>query len=190
VAIVRRGGFAALTMAALARELGVSTMTAYGYVTNKQELSQFIVDSALQKVVVPEVSEGDWIERIALIERRARDALNEIRGAREVVAAYGPTPHGIRLADAIVDILCRAGFSADEATLAFDTLFIYVIGQLGLDDDLADPDHERPDALVTFHPPETRRSTDEIFDYGLATILRGLQANLNDEPRPLNFELD
>jgi AcrR family transcriptional regulator len=178
--IVRQDGFAALTMAALAQRLGVSAMTAYGYVGNKQELSRLIVDRVLADVAVPEPSEGDWARRIALIERRARDALKEVRGARQIVAMYGATPHGIRLADAIVAILREAGFGLLEATFAFDTLFTYVMGQLGLDDDLADPQHQRPDALVTFHPPNVEQDNEELFDYGLATILRGLRANLAD----------
>ncbi|MGX7681199.1 TetR/AcrR family transcriptional regulator C-terminal domain-containing protein [Jatrophihabitans sp. DSM 45814] len=178
--IARRGGFATLTMAALADELGVSAMTAYGYVSNKQELSQLIVDAVLAEVDVPEADAGNWAQRVALIERGARDALLQVRGSRQVVAAYGPTPHAIRLADALIAILREAGFSPVEATLAFDALFTFVTGQLGLDEAFSDPDHAQVDAPAAYHRPDNQRTADEIFDYGLAAILRGLQANLTN----------
>lgn len=183
VRIARESGFAGLTMGRLADELAVSAMTAYGYVRNKQELCRLVVDAVLAEVAVPGPDEGTWTDRLVLIMRQARDLLVQVRGAREVVGAHGATPHAVRLADAIVAILLDAGFAPTEATLAFDTLFTYVTGQLELDESLTDPTRADLDERIAFHGRVVQPSVDEIFDYGLATVLRGLRANLESSRR-------
>jgi AcrR family transcriptional regulator len=176
--VARRVGLAGLTMTLVAEELQASVMAAYHHVANKQELLELMVDAVLGHVDVPAGSDGDWKERMTLLQLSARQELSQIKGIADIIRTRGPTPHAVRLADATVEILRQAGFDDAEATLAFDVIYAYVTGQLDLDRAGVEEGRASLDLLTTFEARRRQPTADEIFDYGLQTILIGLQARL------------
>jgi AcrR family transcriptional regulator len=175
--VARRVGLAGLTMTLVAEELQASVMAAYHHVANKQELLELMVDAVLGQVEVPARTE-DWKERMTLLQRSARQHLSQIQGIADIIRLRGPTPQAVRLADATVEILRDAGFGDAEATLAFDVIYAYVTGQLDLDRAGVEKGRASLASLTTFVKRRAQPTADEIFDYGLQTVLIGLQARL------------
>ena len=73
-------GFGALTMRALAQELGLSAMAAYHHVPNKEALVDLVIDYVLAPVEVPPGDFGTWAERLLELHRRSDAALQEWPG--------------------------------------------------------------------------------------------------------------
>jgi TetR/AcrR family transcriptional regulator, tetracycline repressor protein len=176
--VARRVGLPRLTMTLVAEELQVSVMAAYHHVANKQELLELMVDAVLGRVEVPVRTDGDWQARMTLLMRNARKELSQVEGIADIIRMHGPTPHAVRLADATVEILRDAGFGDAEATLAFDVIYAYVTGQLDLDRAGVEEGRVSLAALTTFEKRSSQPTADEIFDYGLQTVLIGLHARL------------
>jgi AcrR family transcriptional regulator len=126
--IVDREGVDALSMRRLADELGVGTMTLYGYVRSKRELLDAAIDAAAADFDAPP-AEGTPRERarafllavVAWLERHP--ALVEIRGEEPIVR-----PAAFRISEIGMGILLDAGFGEEEAALAFRLFFAYVFG--------------------------------------------------------------
>ena len=75
LALVDRGGGDALTMRAVANELGVSTMGLYHHVESKAALVELLVERAYRERPLPTPSGNDWREDIWELATWMRDAL-------------------------------------------------------------------------------------------------------------------
>ena len=75
--VIEEHGFAKLSMRAVARELGVPTMTIYGYVPNREALDALLLDRILSEVRIPEPELGTWDERLLILVCDARRTLVE-----------------------------------------------------------------------------------------------------------------
>ena len=186
-------GIDALTMRRLADELGVGTMTLYGYFPSKRELLHAALDAAVaDRPEAPQPGEG-WRERLSALVRLARDnmlrhpALVEIR-VREPVLR----PEALRLAEDGLRILLDAGFPAQEAAHAFRLLFTYSFG-FAVFSPADAVEQDRTAARVAIaalpsgdYPALTGAAAEaaeamggeQAFEYGLARILDGLEARL------------
>ena len=93
LAAADRGGFAAVSMRRLARELGVGTMSLYHYLRTKDDLLELMDDAVMGELLVPaEALPEGWREALTAIARRTRDAwarhpwaIDSLRGER-----FGP----------------------------------------------------------------------------------------------------
>ena len=183
-------GIDALSMRRLADELGVGTMTLYGYFRSKRELLDAVLD-----VAVPEVEAGasgaGWRERLEELIRGARrslerhPALVQVRVREPVLRA-----EALRLAEAALTVLLDAGFSRRDATHAFRLLFTYTLGYAAFSpSDAVERNRDAARAAIAALPAEqypalaaTREEAadamagEEAFEYGLARILDGLAA--------------
>ena len=65
-------GLHSLTLAAVARRLGVTAMSLYGHIDNKAALLDGIVEELLAEFALPD-EDLPWRERLSLIGRAARD---------------------------------------------------------------------------------------------------------------------
>jgi AcrR family transcriptional regulator len=128
VAFADRHGLAALSMRKLGQELGASAMSAYYYFANKEQLLDGMVDVVFNEIEPPSL-ELDWK---AAMRRRAistREALNRHRWA--IGHMEGRTDHGpanIRLHDAVLGCLRRAGFSLQATVHAYSVQDAYIYG--------------------------------------------------------------
>jgi AcrR family transcriptional regulator len=184
-------GLEALSMRALADRLGVGTMTLYGYVRNKDELLDALVDAAVADEPPP--AEGDWKQQLRDLVLHARrnllrhPSLVELRVRRPVLR-----PEALRFSEHALRVLREAGFDVREGTAAFRLLFTYTLGFAALSPaEATEADRRAASAALAALPPdeypalaEARAEAslamggEEVFEYGLDRILDGLEARL------------
>ncbi len=171
-------------MRAVARALGVSPMTVYGYVPNKEALNALVIDRILQDVRVPSPAEGTWETRLRMLLCDARQTLIEQPQLADDRAILGGGAvhllhHGIygreasRLADGVVGLLEEGGFHTDDLHACFVTLFTFVTGY-------AEP--TEPTGTSRAAPPS--RSSSATFQLGTEALIEGLKALLQPSPLP------
>ncbi len=194
LAVLDREGREGLSMRRLAADLGVGTMTLYGYFRDKRELLDAVVDVAAEDFAAPAL-EGTFRERTTAYLEAVRawlarhPTLVALRGQEAIVrpAAFGVSEHGMRL-------LLDAGFPPAEAARAFRLLFVHVFGSSAFAPRAPDPAERRrlEAALLTLPEdefPAMRAAAsgagdalggDEQFRYGLDRLLDGLEARLRE----------
>ena len=126
--LIDRDGLDALSMRRLAAELGIGTMTLYGYFADKQALLDALVDSVAAAAPLPP-ARGTWRERVAAVMTRlyealtAHPALARLRAAQPIA-----TPVAFRFTEAALAALRDGGFDAHESARHFRTLFVFTFG--------------------------------------------------------------
>ena len=129
VELVDACGLAALNMRALARELGVGTMSLYHHVPNKDALLDGIVEVLNAEIEIPEVESGSWDERARRMARSLRAvALAHPNCVPLLVTRPFATASALRPCEAGFDVLADAGLGPDEAIVTFRTIVAYVLG--------------------------------------------------------------
>jgi len=179
--LAARLGLEGLTMGQVANELGVTTTALYHYVPSKQALVDLVVDAALDRVQVPPPDAGAWDERLRIFEGAVRDELRRLPGSGlQLVAHSEIRPAEQRLIDIGLEIFAETGADELQVRLAFTTLLAYMIGQLWLDDLGAG---KRTSELETLQDAtgSVAFTSNDLFAYGIETVLAGLRARL-DKP--------
>lgn len=185
-AVVDREGLAGLSMRAVAKELGMSTMGLYRYVADRETLERLLVESLLDAVdTAPPPDDTPWRERVEEMVRRLRVAVS----ARPAVLPLTVThrhhsPGVLRWSETVLAILDEAGFDGTRRVIALRALLGYVIGALQLEHlgPLAGPGTTTIAALPPAdfpHLADTARHARDVtpdaeFFGGLAILLRGL----------------
>jgi len=190
--LLDREGLEALSMRRLADELGVGTMTLYGYFRNKDELLDAVMDVAVGGAPLAP-SDGSWRQRLGDLIREARrnlvarPSLVQIRVRQPVLR-----PEALRFAEAGLRILREAGFEAQDATRAFRLLFTFTFGYAAFSpSDAVEENRAAARAAIGALPPDRypalaaareeaaqAMAGEEAFEFGLETILDGLEARL------------
>lgn len=182
-------GADALTMRRLAGELGVGTMTLYGYFRRKEDLLDAIVDRGAERIAAAG-SGGPWKERLRelVLEMRrahlAHPAVVELRLTRPLLSrgALDVTERGLA-------ILRDAGFSNRDAARAYRTLFVYTFGFAAFGPETGgEAEAELTREALSSLPPErypvladcageaTAAMSDRtVFEFGLDRLLDGLE---------------
>ena len=128
VTLADRHGIEWLSMRKLAEELGVSAMSPYYYVPNKDRLIDRMVDIVFSEIEPPS-PELDWKTAMRRRAVSTRQALNRHRWA--VGLMEGRTDHGpanLRLHDAVLGCLRAAGFSLEMTVHAYSVQDAYIYG--------------------------------------------------------------
>lgn len=121
-------GLGALTIRALANDLGVRPMSIYHYTPSKEELLDHLVDVVFGEVYLPD-GEGPWREEIGRRCRSLRETLLKRRWALSVLESRAhPGPATLANHEAVLEVLRRAGFTVSAAAKAFATIDAYVFG--------------------------------------------------------------
>ena len=137
VALADRHGIDWLSMRKLADELGVSAMSPYYYVSNKERLIDGMVDIVFSEIEPPSL-EVDWKTAMRRRAVSTREALNRHRWA--VGHMEGRTDHGpanLRLHDAVLGCLRAAGFSVRMSVHAYSVQDAYIYGFLLQETDMS-----------------------------------------------------
>ena len=190
--LLDRDGLEALSMRRLADQLGVGTMTLYGYFRSKDELLDAVVDAAVAERD-PFSYEGTWQEQIRRLMQDSRRRLGRHPGLVKVRADRPVLqPEALRFAETGMTILRHAGFGPSDAARAFRLLFTYVFGYVSFSpDETADEARRDSRAAVAALPPDEypalvetseelagAMAGEETFDFGLDRIIDGLDARL------------
>jgi len=128
VALADRHGIEWLSMRKLADELGVSAMSPYYYVPNKERLIDGMIDIVFGEIEPPS-PELDWKTAMRRRAVSTREALTRHRWA--VGNMEGRTDHGpanLRLHDAVLGCLRAAGFSLELTVRAYSVQDAYIYG--------------------------------------------------------------
>jgi AcrR family transcriptional regulator len=192
--LVDREGLDALSMRRLASELGMGTMTLYGYFRTKGELLEAVIEEAASWRRTPE-PEGTWEDRLRELARGMRQALARHRSLIEVrLRRPIAGPKSFRGTEAGIQALLDAGFDRAEAARAFRVLFLYVFGFVAFSDPEPEVTAERrraQAAVAAALPPDEfpllsemgaemaeTMGGDEQFEYGLDAVIAGLAARV------------
>jgi len=128
VALADRHGIESLSMRKLADELGAGAMSLYYHVPNKEELIDGMVDIVFSEIEPPPL-ELDWKTAMRRRAHSTREVLNRHRWAVGLMEGrMKPGPAGIRLREAILGCLRRAGFSIEMTIQAYSVQDAYIYG--------------------------------------------------------------
>jgi AcrR family transcriptional regulator len=162
VALADRHGIEWLSMRKLADELGVSAMSPYYYVPNKERLIDGMVDIVFGEIEPPSL-ELDWKTAMRRRAISTREALNRHRWA--IGHMEGRTDHGaanLRLHDAVLGCLRAAGFSLEATVHAYSVQDAYIYGFVLQETDMAS---ETPDDFAAEAQRQMDAYEDVLADY-------------------------
>ena len=132
IALVEEEGLGSLTMAGLARRLGIGTMTLYGYVASRDELIDQMVARLLdQQPTPPALTEKAWVDSLVTYMGTLRTwaverpALLHLRAERPRL-----TDDVARHVSGDLDALVGLGFTPAQAITIRHTLTVHLQGQV------------------------------------------------------------
>src|SRR5271166_6192842 len=196
LAVISTDGAEALSMRALAARLGVVPGALYRHVRSKEQLCDLAVDGVLAEVDTQTSPALGWAERVKVLARRLRAALEDHPGIAALLKTRDPLgPHSLALAEGFLMPLQEAGLAARETAQAFSLVYDYTLG-FALSDRttvneqrVQDPATRRQLRAFFRSLPADRFPTlaalgehvwagnrDQRFAAGLDTLLAGLQA--------------
>lgn len=121
-------GIEALSMRRLGQMLGVEAMSLYNHVANKEEVLTGIVDIIVGDIDTG-VSGASWKEAMRRRAKSMRTVFASHPWALGLLESRkSPGPAALRYCDAVLGVLCRAGFSAVMAVRTFSILDSYAYG--------------------------------------------------------------
>lgn len=161
-------------MRTLAADLGVSTMSLYGHVRDKDDLLDDVVDRLIATRWRPASDPGEWRGWIREAAERFRDLLISEPVVLHVFLAHPVvTPHAIERMESMLGVLSSAGLDHDEAERAYAAIHTYTVGFAALEASRAKHADERePDDPL--RQRLARFTTREQFSEGLGYLLEGL----------------
>ncbi len=132
--LVDREGLGALSMRALAHELGVGTMSLYHHVPNKEALLDGVVERLMAEIEIPSAESGSWDQRAARMAGSLREVALRHPGCVPLLVtrpfATGPS---LQPCEAAFGLLAEAGLDVEQALIAFRTMVAYVFGWVMLE---------------------------------------------------------
>jgi TetR/AcrR family transcriptional regulator, tetracycline repressor protein len=198
--VVEAEGGDALTMRRVADEIGVSASSLYGYVANKEELVQLVLEQIMMEIPLPRPG-GDWRD---MLHSWARDVLAVFRRHPGVAGlTLGRVPFGPSMLQAVERMLASlrsAGIPDQVAAFAGDLGALYVaafaheqdVTPVAEADDFAAqagawlkslPREEFPNTVALADQMVAGTSSDR-FEWGLDVLIRGLGSYLTSPPAP------
>jgi AcrR family transcriptional regulator len=160
-----QSGLGAVTLRRLADRLGVTPMALYRHVADKGDLLNGMADLLYAELDVPE-PEPDWWPGLAALARSVRRVLLAHPATAPLFSRPLAGAHSVRLGEALLGTLRRAGFDPAEAEELHEQLSEMVFALV------------RPE----LHPgPERRPGQDAAFERGIELLHAGLLARLEQQ---------
>ncbi|MBU3064515.1 TetR/AcrR family transcriptional regulator [Nocardia sp. NEAU-G5] len=208
VEVLDAEGVDGLNVRRLGTQLGVASTAMYYHVKNKEELVTLAADLVWQEIALPDPGRGEWRSAAAALAREVYGMIGRhfwLLPAMSTHLVYGPGK--ARFDECCLGVFEGAGFSGDDADHASATVLMYVIGAAhGSAAEQAwrarlrrDGAEEAPRIRETLtyvtdiarQFPRLRArlaasesndvetlSSDTSFEFGLQTVLDGLQSRL------------
>jgi AcrR family transcriptional regulator len=180
--LVGEEGFEGLSMRRLAQRLDVWPMGIYRYFRDKDELLDALAESAAVGLSVPS-SRASWRNQMKALLHEARRVLGADLASRLPRAMLSPGL--LKLSEAGIAILTKAGFAPGEAASAWRALLSYTFGfaTTSVDGDAARrtraaiaalPEDEFPALSAAATEMAAALADEGEFDRGLDRLLDGL----------------
>jgi len=159
IRVLDRVGTAALSMRAVAAELGVGVSSLYWHVRNKRELLTLIVEDSLRDLRAPEA--GSWDSRLSAFLRDSRRVLRARPALVPAIwtAGWALGPQTLRIANALIGLVAESGVPKPEVRDAYFALVSLLFGFVSTE--------------AMSHPSA---AMDRRFDYAIDAFIRGLRA--------------
>ena len=165
IALLDDDGPDALSMRRLALRLGVSTMSTYHHIADKEALVEGIADRIMGSLERP-APDASWPDAVRTLAWSFRSLTIEHPSVFRVLLV-GRRPNALlRTADDVRALLEQRGFDEQEALLVFRTFIRYLMGS----------------TLVELGGPgggasrSGKAAAERQFGYGLEAIIAGVQA--------------
>ncbi|MFE3444238.1 TetR/AcrR family transcriptional regulator [Nocardia sp. NPDC059180] len=131
LAVIDRNGLDALTMRAVAKELGTATMALYRYVADRAALEILVVERIFAAIDLTLPPGLDWRERVRVLLNRTRLASAEHPEAVPLILRHRQSARGsLGLIDATLSALTDGGLTGVDRVIAQRTLIGYLLGFL------------------------------------------------------------
>ena len=178
LAIIDERGLDACTMRAVAAELGVEAMSLYWHVPNKEALLDGVIELMIAEMDVAYAGDGDWVNALRTSGRTFRRVVLRHRNALPLLASR-PLPAyaaASRMTEEAIRALEAAGFDRRTAIRAARMLSRYVMGFTFAERAPGEaPPPSDSSALDELLRSVAGDSQEELFEFGLETLLRGLE---------------
>jgi TetR/AcrR family transcriptional regulator, tetracycline repressor protein len=177
-----------LTMRRVATELGTAAASLYGYVANKEELIELVVDRVFAEVPIPDVDTDDW----------QAESKRYMGTAGLTLGRIPLGPNSLVLIEASVGILRRAGLPDRICGFAGDLFGLYMGAAVHESEMWRDRDEGGEEQVAMMQewflslPPDqfpnmlalagamVEGTIDERFEWGLDLLIRGLATYVTD----------
>lgn len=200
LAIVDRDGLDALTMRAVAHQMGTGAASLYAHVASKEELLELVIERVIGEVELPgEPDPQRWQEQLKECARAIRAVFSRHRDlARASFARIPLGENGLRGTEWIIAVMRAGGVSDQVIAYACDLLPLYVVAVCyeeslygsetspedmaqfidGMRDYFASLPPDRFPNVVSLAGPLTAGDLegDERFEFGLDVLVRGIAA--------------
>jgi AcrR family transcriptional regulator len=189
--LVDREGVDALTMRRLGRELGVEAMSLYGYVDNKSDLIEGVVEQVFRQMPLIVPGPGRWQDRLRRHAAAYRSVLLDHPNAVRLVAHRPLTTDGIAaFVDSALAELQALGLDLGTADRVLGVVASFTLGhvaeEVGDEVRAATDDTRRAVAVDPERFPHLAAAGamkptdyDSEFDLGLDFIIAGLEQLLD-----------
>lgn len=186
IALADRDGFDALSMRALASELGVVPMALYKHVTDKDDLVGGMIDTLVAGYAAPP-AEAAWRDAVRAQILAARDTLEQHPWLRPAIESRTQrTPAVLAYMNALAGRFIEGGVSVDLTHHAMHALGHRIWGFSPEAFDETDADAPPPD-------PELMRRAAQAYPYVFAIAADAAQRNTSgacDDQSEFEFTLD
>ena len=180
---VKGGGYASMTIRSLAAQIGVSPMSLYRYVRDKDDLLDEVVDALLEEVWRPAASEDEWRAWIAeAADNLRRFLVREPAALRVYLVHPVVSKAALERMEAMLGVLGQAGLDNEAALSAYGAIHTYTIGFAALEAS------RRRDARIQHDADVLARqlaafTTPQRFVEGLGYLLEGISSRSARETR-------
>lgn len=129
--LIEREGADAVSMRAIAAELGVGVMSLYNHVPNKEALLDAVAETVLSQIEFTDDPDAEWTDRVRMQALAFRQIAHHYpRCTMVVVSRQLRSPAGLLPVERALVTLRGAGFGGDEAVRALRVFIAYIVGSL------------------------------------------------------------
>ncbi|MFC4605002.1 mycofactocin system transcriptional regulator MftR2 [Rhodococcus kronopolitis] len=177
--VVHEDGLDKLSMRRLSRELGVSAMAPYYYVSDKRELLDLVATAALAGIAAPD-RDGDWQTRLRTLIDQIDDRLARYPGLGEVLLEQMLRTQR-HLVEMVMEILFDAGFSERNVLVAYGAIHTYLFGRSGIaNQEPSIPDRSTlPEVIARAVRHLDKVHARDFYRFGAETLISGLGVQLD-----------
>jgi TetR/AcrR family transcriptional regulator, tetracycline repressor protein len=127
-------GLDALTMRALAKEIGVYPTALYWHIGTKAQLVAAVTTTVLDDILLPADHDMAWDDWLAEVARLCRQALHRHPNLSPVVGSQlVVTTAALPLVERVLNVLERAGFAGRELVDVYNAVAGFILGWVSLE---------------------------------------------------------
>ncbi|WP_017573185.1 TetR/AcrR family transcriptional regulator [Nocardiopsis halotolerans] len=190
IRIVAEQGYRRLTMASLARELGVSASALYNHVSSKRDVLVLIQDRVNEQIDCSAFDTRPWDEALREWARSYRHCFARHTALIPVMAVLpvADSPQTLRMYERVTRALCEAGIDGADAVdiiVGVEALVFGAAYDVSAPTNIFDPGglEELAPTFTRFaaqRPRDPRAAADRAFELALESLVGGLRQRFTE----------